>query len=67
MAALKDWLLVLNTAIKAKKLTQKEVASNAGISESYLSQILRGKKEPRLSIFVSIMLAMGIAPVITFE
>lgn len=65
MSNLSDWLATLNKTIVDKKLTQRSVATNACISESYLSEILNGKKEPRLGMVITLFLAVGICPVMT--
>jgi transcriptional regulator with XRE-family HTH domain len=64
---LADWLTLVNKIVKEKKLKRKDIAHNAGLSNSYVSEILNGKKEPRLSSAIALMLAVGFVPQITFE
>ena len=50
----------LRAARRAKKLTQAEVASKAGLSENHYSQIERGEKNPTTSSFRKIIKALGV-------
>ena len=51
----------LRKARRAKHLTQVEVASNAGISETYYVQIEGAKKNPTTSVFNKIIKVIGVS------
>jgi len=40
----------LKEALKEKDLTQNELAKRTGISPSYISQLIQGKKLPQLKL-----------------
>lgn len=51
----------------AKKLSLEELAERAGLSQSYLSMIESGKREPTLSSIEKIAAALGIpTPIVLF-
>ena len=66
-APLSDWLSLVKKITKDKKMSRSELSDKTGISRSYLSEIFSGKKEPRLSKVISIMLALGIFPQIELK
>jgi transcriptional regulator with XRE-family HTH domain len=43
-----------------RKLTQKELAKNAGVSQSTIAQIEKGKKDPSISSLKKISEALGV-------
>lgn len=48
----------------AANVGQKELAEKAGISVSYISQIERGSKDPKLSTFITIADALQVSPIL---
>lgn len=51
----------LRKARQTKGMTQAEVAKKAGISENHYAQIERAEKNPTVSTFKSILMAIGIS------
>lgn len=64
---LENWLSLLKSTAKKKNISQAEIADKSGISKSYISEIFSGKKEPKFSKVISIMLVLGIVPIIEFK
>ena len=57
----------LNICRSAKKLSLSELAERAGLSQSYLSMIESGKREPTLSSIKKVAAALGVpTPIIMF-
>lgn len=46
--------------MKEKKLTQKELAKLAGITEASMSKYLSGERTPRIDVIVNLANALGI-------
>ncbi len=66
-APLENWLELVKKVAKEKKMSQRKIASKAGLSASYISEIFTGKKEPKFSTAISIFLALGVVPKIEFK
>ena len=53
-----EWLIhpgeIISDILEERNLTQKELAQRAGVSETFLSEVIRGKKD------ISKELAMGL-------
>jgi transcriptional regulator with XRE-family HTH domain len=53
----------LRAAVDASKLTQREIARRVGITESYLSHLLKdGRRQPSLSIAMRLSRVLGVDP-----
>lgn len=69
------WLVKLQAALyeqvenylKDNKLTKTEFAKKLGVSKGYISQILNGDFDHKLSKFIELSLAIGKAPMFKFE
>ncbi|MCX2477427.1 helix-turn-helix transcriptional regulator [Pedobacter sp. MC2016-05] len=69
------WMVKLQTALyenveqylKEHKLTKTDFAKKLGVSKGYVSQILNGDFDHKLSKFIEISLAIGKAPIINLE
>lgn len=48
--------------IKKKRLKQKELAAKLGISTSYLSEILNGRKDPSYRVFIDLCMQLKMCP-----
>lgn len=53
--------------MKANNLTRVQFAEKLGVSKGYVSQILNGDADHRMSKFVELALAIGLCPNVTFE
>lgn len=53
--------------MKANNLTRTQFAKKLGVSKGYVSQILNGEADHRLSKFVELALAIGLCPNVSFE
>lgn len=53
--------------MQKNNLKRKELAEIFGVSKGYISQILNGDADHRLSKLVEIALGIGLAPVISFK
>lgn len=53
--------------MKANNLTRAQFAEKLGVSKGYVSQILNGDADHRMSKFVELALAIGLCPNVTFE
>jgi transcriptional regulator with XRE-family HTH domain len=53
--------------LEAHKLTRTQFAEQLGVSKGYVSQVLNGEFNHRLSKLVELSLAIGRAPVVEFE
>jgi transcriptional regulator with XRE-family HTH domain len=52
----------LKEALKEKDLTQNELAKRTGISPSYISQLIQGKKTPTIKVVAKIADALNLPP-----
>lgn len=57
----------LNEYIKTKGITRTQFANELGVSKGYVSQILNGEFDFKLSKLVELSLAIGRIPVIEFK
>lgn len=57
----------VETYLKENRLTRTELAKQLGVSKGYVSQILNGDYDHRLSKLVELSLAIGYKPRIVFE
>lgn len=53
--------------LKEEDKTQKELAEELGVSKGYISQIMNGEFDHKLSKLVKLSLALGKAPIIQFK
>jgi len=53
--------------MKENKLTQTALAQKLGVSKGYLSQVLNGNFDHKLSRLVKLALAIGKAPLVEFK
>lgn len=53
--------------MKENHLTQTALAQNLGVSKGYLSQVLNGNFDHKLSRLVKLALAIGKAPIVEFK
>lgn len=53
--------------MKENNLNRKELAEKFGVSKGYISQILNGNADHRLSKIVELSVGIGLAPVISFK
>lgn len=53
--------------MKANNLTRAQFAEKLGVSKGYVSQILNGEADHRMSKFIELALAIGLCPNVTFE
>jgi transcriptional regulator with XRE-family HTH domain len=53
--------------MKANNLNRTQFAEKLGVSKSYVSQILNGEADHRLSKFVELALSIDLCPIISFE
>lgn len=53
--------------MKKNNLKRVDLAEKFGVSKGYISQILNGDADHRLSKLIEISLGIGLAPVITFK
>jgi len=53
--------------MQTNKLNRTQFAEKLGVSKGYVSQILNGEADHRLSKLVEISLAIGLIPKITYE
>lgn len=51
---------VVRTAIKDLGLTQKQVAADVGITEKHLSQMLLGRSDGKLAVWVALAQRLGL-------
>lgn len=57
----------LNEYIKSKGITRTQFANELGVSKGYVSQILNGEFDFKLSKLIELSLAIGKIPEITFK
>ncbi len=57
---------LINKYLEKNNLTQTEFASELGVGKSYISQVLNGNFDHKLSKFVELSLATGNVPLINF-
>jgi len=57
----------VNKYMKDNKLTRKKLADQLGVTKGYVSQILNGDADHRISKFIELSLAIGLIPHIQFE
>lgn len=53
--------------MEEKGMTRKDLAEHLGVSRSYVTQLLNGDADHKLSKIVEISLAMGLVPKMEFE
>ncbi|MCA6362726.1 MAG: helix-turn-helix transcriptional regulator [Bacteroidetes bacterium] len=53
--------------LKSKNKTQNDLAEQLGVSKSYISQILNGNFDHKLSKLVELSLAVGLVPQLQFK
>jgi transcriptional regulator with XRE-family HTH domain len=53
--------------MKANNLTRTQFAEKLGVSKGYVSQILNGEADHRISKFVELALSIGLVPFVSFE
>jgi transcriptional regulator with XRE-family HTH domain len=53
--------------LKKNKKKQNDLAASLGVSKSYISQIINGSFDHKLSKFVELSLAIGLVPEIQFK
>jgi lambda repressor-like predicted transcriptional regulator len=64
---LSNWLSVIKKVMKDKGINQSKLSVDSGVSKAYISEILNSKKEPKFGVVVSMFLALGVAPVVSFK
>ncbi|NLA15154.1 MAG: helix-turn-helix transcriptional regulator [Bacteroidales bacterium] len=57
----------VNDYIKKNNLNRDKFAKQLGVSKGYVSQILNGNADHRMSKFIELSLAIGLVPTISFE
>ena len=57
----------LKTHMNANNLSQNQLAEKLGVTKGYISQVLNGDFDHRISKLVDLALAIGYVPVITYE
>lgn len=57
----------LKNYMNANNLSQSQLAEKLGVTKGYISQILNGDFDHRISKLVELALAIGYVPVITYE
>lgn len=57
----------IHLKLESSGKTQSELANELGVSKGYISQILNGDYDHRISKFVELSLAIGKVPVIEFR
>lgn len=53
--------------MKANNLNRKQFADKLGVSKGYVSQILNGDADHRMSKFIELSLSIGLVPEVSFE
>ncbi|MGL5892713.1 MAG: helix-turn-helix domain-containing protein [Bacteroidia bacterium] len=53
--------------LKRNNKTQNDLAQQLGVSKSYISQILHGNFDHKLSKFIELSLAIGLVPEVSFK
>lgn len=53
--------------MKANNLTRTQFAEKLGVSKGYISQILNGEADHRISKLVELALSIGLVPSVSFE
>lgn len=53
--------------MKANNLTRTQFAEKVGVSKGYISQILNGEADHRISKLVELALSIGLVPSVSFE
>ena len=53
--------------MKANKLNRTQFAEKLGVSKGYISQILNGDADHRMSKFIELTLSIGLCPNVSFE
>lgn len=62
-----DLFEVIEDYLKANKLTKKQLADKLGVSKSYISQILNGNFDHKISKLVELSLAFDKVPLLVYE
>lgn len=62
-----DLYNIIHTYMKDKGLTQTQLAEELGFSKGYISQVLNGNFNHKLDKLVSLALAVGKVPNLTFQ
>jgi transcriptional regulator with XRE-family HTH domain len=62
-----DLFEVIEDYLKANKLTKKQLADKLGVSKSYISQILNGNFDHKISKLVELSLAFDKVPLLKYE
>jgi transcriptional regulator with XRE-family HTH domain len=57
----------MNRFMEEKGLNRTQLAELLGVSKGYVSQIMNGDSDHRLSKLVELSLAVGLAPTVTFD
>ena len=57
---------MINDHLKENNLNKKQLADRLGVSKGYITQILNGNFDHRLSTLVDLALKLGKAPVINY-
>lgn len=57
----------VNDYIIQNKLTRKKFAEQLGVSKGYVSQILNGNADHRMSKFIELSLAIDLIPTVSFQ
>lgn len=62
-----DLFSQLKSYMHANNLSQSQLAEQLGVTKGYISQVLNGDFDHRISKLVDLALAIGYVPVITYE
>ena len=57
----------VETYMKVNNLTRAQFAEKLGVSKGYVSQILNGEADHRISKLVELALSIGLVPSVSFE
>ena len=61
-----DLYRVIDEYLESNHLTRKELAAKLGVTKGYVSQVMSGDFDHRLSKFVELSLAAGMIPQVSF-
>jgi len=62
-----DLFRAIHTYLEENEMTRKEFAEQLGVSKGYVSQIMNGNFDHKLSKMIELMLAIGMVPSLDAE
>lgn len=62
-----DLYSIIEEYMKSNKLKRKDLAEELGVSKGYISQVLAGDFDHKISKLVDLSLSVGKVPIVTFE